>query len=258
MSTPDRTPATPATAVVIGGSTGIGRGIADAWAAHGIETHVFSRSRPSGPGGDRLVWHRTDLRDAEQAKESLRSGLPDRIDLACYSAVYFTSRREPFTRTAEADWLDQFAVNVHGLSWTLRAALPALREAAPGMFLHVSSEVVYNAGPHRSGYAATKAAADSLIRSVSQEIDPAEVTFVQTLPAGMVDTPGIRARRPAGFDYRGYMSPAAFAPLAVELARTRGVPYAGDALVVHEDASWSSVAENQPVSQSRPVADVRA
>lgn len=255
MRAPDRTPAT---AVVVGGSTGIGRGIADAWAAHGIETHVFSRSRPAGPDGDRLVWHRTDLRDAEQAEQSLRSGLPDRIDLVCYSAVYFTSRRDPFTRTTEADWLDQFAVNVHGLARTLRAALPALREAAPGLFLHVSSEVVYNAGPHRSGYAATKAAADSLIRSVSQEIDPAEVTFVQTLPAGMVDTPGIRARRPTDFDYRGYMAPAAFAPLAVELARTRGVPYAGEALVVHEDTTWSSVAEDLPVSQSRPLADVRA
>ncbi|MER6716156.1 SDR family oxidoreductase [Streptomyces sp. NPDC000877] len=247
----------PERAVVIGGSTGIGRGVADAWAAAGIETHVFSRSRPAGQGSDRLLWHRLDFRDPEQAEEALRAGIPERTDLACYSAVYFTSRREPFTQVSEADWLDQFAVNVHGLAWTLRAALPKLRAAAPGMFLHISSEVVYNAGPHRSGYAATKAAADSLIRSVSQEIDPAETTFVQALPAGMVDSPGIRARRSADFDYSGYMSPAAFAPLAVELARTRGVPHAGEALVVHEDTSWTSVADDLPVSQSRPLAGAR-
>lgn len=121
-----------ATAVVVGGSTGIGRGVADAWASSGIETHVFSRSRPTGPGGDQLVWHQLDLRDAEAAKEALRRGIPSRVDLVCYSAVYFTARREPFTRTTESDWLDQFAVNVHGLSWTLRAALPALRAATPG------------------------------------------------------------------------------------------------------------------------------
>ncbi|WP_223124002.1 SDR family NAD(P)-dependent oxidoreductase [Streptomyces cacaoi] len=244
--------AQPATAVVVGGSTGIGRGIADAWAAHRIETHVFSRSRPTGPGAGRLVWHRLDLRDAEHAKEKLAADMPAHTDLACYSAIYFTSRREPFTQTTESDWLDQFAVNVHGLTWTLRAAMPALRAAGPGLFLHVSSEVVYNAGPHRSGYAATKAAADSLIRSVSQEIEPDEVTFVQTLPTGMVDTPGIRARRPADFDYSGYMTPAAFAPLAVELARTRGRPYSGDVLVVREDATWSSISEALPTSQSRP------
>ncbi|GGT14653.1 MULTISPECIES: SDR family NAD(P)-dependent oxidoreductase [Streptomyces] len=252
MTAADRT-APPATAVVVGGSTGIGRGIADAWAARGIETHVFSRSRPAGPGGDSLVWHPLDFTDAAASAEALRSGLPARADLVCYSAVYFTSRREPFLDTGEADWLDQFAVNVHGLARTLRAVMPLLRAAAPGLFLHISSEVVYNAGPGRAGYAATKAAADSLVRSLAQETDPAEVRFVQALPAGMVDTPGIRARRPQDFDYSGYMAPAAFAPLADRLARTRGAAEHGEALVVQPDGSWSPVREGLPASQSRPL-----
>ncbi|MFK0120334.1 SDR family NAD(P)-dependent oxidoreductase [Streptomyces sp. NPDC090994] len=243
----------PARAAVVGGSTGIGRGIADAWAAEGIETHVFSRSRPAGPGADRLVWHRLDFRDPGQAERALRAHLPADVSLVCYSAIYFTARREPFLETDETDWLDQFAINVHGLARTLKAALPLLRPAAPGLFLHISSEVVYNAGPNRSGYAATKAAASSLIRSVALETDADDVTFVEALPAGMVDSPGIRARRSPDFDYSGYMSPAAFAPLAVELARTRGVPYAGEALVVHEDTTWTPVAAGLPVSQSRPL-----
>lgn len=250
--------ARPVTAVVIGGSTGIGRGVADAWAAEGVETHVLSRSRPAGPGADLLAWHPLDLRDGDAARAALRSGIPPRVDLVCYSAVYFTDRREPFTDVDEADWLDQFAVNVHGLAWTLKETLSALRAAGPGLFLHISSEVVYNAGPNRSGYAATKAAADSLVRSVAQETDPAEVTFVQALPAGMVDTPGIRARRPAGFDYGAYMTPAHFGPLAAELARTRGVPYAGEALVVHEDRSWTPVRAGTPQSQSHPPAQSNA
>ncbi|WP_405976586.1 SDR family oxidoreductase [Streptomyces sp. NBC_00988] len=240
-------------AAVVGGSTGIGRGVADAWAAEGIETHVFSRSRPVGPGADRLVWHRLDFRDPEQAKRALRTHLPADVSLVCYSAIYFTARREPFLETDETDWMDQFAINVHGLAWTLKAALPLLRSAAPGLFLHISSEVVYNAGPNRSGYAATKAAASSLIRSVSLETDADEVTFVEALPAGMVDSPGIRARRSPDFDYSGYTSPIVFAPLAVELARTRGAPYGGQALVVYDDATWSSGTAEPPVSQSRPL-----
>ncbi len=249
----------PRTAAVIGGSTGIGRGVADAWAALGIETHVFSRSRPAGAGGDRLHWHPLDLREAGEAKAALRSGLPDRLGFVCYSAVYFTAGRAPFVETDEKDWMDQFAVNVHGLSWTLRAALPRLRTASPGLFLHISSEVVYNGGPDRSGYAATKAAADSLVRSLSQETDPAEVRFVQALPAAMVDTPGIRSRRPSGFDYSGYMTPAAFTPLATELVvRTGGLPHPAGALVVHHDGSWSSVGDRPPTSQSRPSAAARA
>ncbi|KOU28642.1 oxidoreductase [Streptomyces sp. WM6372] len=243
------------TAVVVGGSTGIGRGVADAWAARGIETHVFSRSRPAGPGADRLVWHRLDFRDAERAREALRSGLPSRVGLVCYSAVYFTARREPFLETDDTDWTDQFAINVHGLAWTLKATLPALRAAAPGLFLHISSEVVYNAGPNRSGYAATKAAASSLVQSVTQETDPSQVRLVQALPAGMVDTPGIRARRSQDFDYSGYMAPATFAPLAAELARSRGAAEHGEALVVHADGSWTPVGDGAPASQSRPLAN---
>ena len=203
------------------------------------------------------MWHRLDFRDADGAKEALRYGMPGKVGLVCYSAVYFTARRETFLETDESDWLDQFAINVHGLHWTLKAALPLLRAAGPGLFLHISSEVVYNAGPNRSGYAATKAAANSLVRSVSREIDPAEVAFVEALPAGMVDTPGIRARRSPDFDYGGYMAPAAFAPLAAELARTRGVPHAGQALVVHDDATWSPVEDGMPVSQSRPLTHSR-
>ncbi|BAV43378.1 dehydrogenase [Mycobacterium ulcerans subsp. shinshuense] len=242
------------TAIVVGGSTGIGRGIADAWAAEGIETHVFSRTKPVGPGADRLHWHQLDFRNGEAAKQTLAQELPKRIDFACYSAIYYTLRREYLVDVTEVDWLDQFDINVHGLFWTLNAALPALRQSEPGLFLHVSSEVVYNAGPARAGYTATKAASSALINSVAQEISPSEVVFVQTLPAGMADTPGIRARPAADFDYSDYMVPADFGPLACELARTRGSGYEGDALVVHEDRTWSSVFSGVPISQSRPLA----
>ncbi|GAB3444599.1 hypothetical protein GCM10027570_14040 [Streptomonospora sediminis] len=161
------------------------------------------------------------------------------LEFVCYSAVYFTSKREPFSEVSEADWLDQFTINVHGLASTLRATLPLLRAAAPGAFLHISSEVVYNAGPQRSGYAATKAAADSLIRSLAQEIDTSIVRFIQALPEGMVDTPGIRARRTPDFDYSEYMTAESFGPLANAILRTCGKEYAGRALVVHGDSSWS-------------------
>ena len=217
----------------------------------GFETHVFSRSRPTGPSADRLHWHQLDFRDLADAQSVLAAALPSRIDLACYSSIYFTLRRENFIDVKQSDWLDQFDINVHGLFLTLRATLPALRRAAPGLFLHVSSEVVYNAGPGRAGYTATKAAASALIDSVAQEIDPAEVNFVQTLPVGMVDSPGIRARRPASFDYSDYMVPADFAPLAAHLAATRGEGHASEALVVHEDRTWTSIADGVPVSQSR-------
>jgi NAD(P)-dependent dehydrogenase (short-subunit alcohol dehydrogenase family) len=98
---------------------------------------------------------------------------------------------------------------------------------------------------------ATKAAAASLVESVAQEEDADEIRFVQVLPAGMVDTPGIRARRPADFDYSDYMTPADFKPFAGNLVESRAKDMAGDVFVVAKGGSWHSLHDGVPVSQSR-------
>lgn len=235
-------------AVVVGGSTGIGRGIADAWAAAGWRTHVLSRSRPAGPGARDLVWHPVDLRDTDAAAAALAS-IPLSTHLVCYSAITFGARRRRLHEVPEQEWADQLAVNLTGLWLTLRATLPALRTHGRGRFVHVSSEVVYNAGPDRSGYAATKAAASALVRSVAQEEHA--VRFTEVLPEGMVDSPGIRARRAPDFDYAGYMAPSDFGPVAVDLAQDTGglLP---PTIVVEPGGRWRPLAGEPPVSQSRP------
>jgi hypothetical protein len=69
----------------------------------------------------------------------------------------------------------------------------------------------------------------------------------------MVDTAGIRRRRPEGFDYSTYMRPASFAPLARELAATAGAELHGAHLVVDGAGAWYPVSEKMPVSQSRKI-----
>jgi cyclitol oxidoreductase len=238
-------------AIVVGGSTGIGRGIADAWAGSGFDVTVYSRSEPVGDGATSLRWCQLDFRDASAARTVIEGTLPHTIDLVCYSSIYYTSKRQYFPDVSERDWIDQLKINLHGLWMVLQSTIPTLRQAGPGVFLSVSSEVVYNAGPARSGYAATKAAAASLVESVAQEEDADEIRFVQVLPAGMVDTPGIRARRPADFDYSDYMTPADFKPFAGNLAESRAKDMAGDVFVVAKGGSWHSLHDGVPVSQSR-------
>ncbi|AEV84573.1 oxidoreductase [Actinoplanes sp. SE50] len=240
-------------ALVVGGTTGIGRGIADAWAAAGAEVTVCGRSEPAGDGAAGLHWEPLDLTRTGEAGARLERIAGDRVDLACFAAVSYGARRAVFEDVAVDEWRTQLDINVHGLWLTLRAALPGLRAARPGLFVGVSSEVVYNAGPGRSGYTASKAAAKALLESVAQEEDESRVRIVQVLPAGMVDTPSIRRRRPAGFDYSDYMVPADFARNALELAATAGAGHHGDSLVVDRGGDWWSVRERMPVSQSRPV-----
>ncbi|GGU32482.1 SDR family NAD(P)-dependent oxidoreductase [Streptomyces violascens] len=244
-------------ALVVGGSTGIGRGVADAWAQAGLDVTVLSRSAPAGAGAGLLRWVATDLTDTAQITENLARATGTPLHAVCYSAVHYGDRRTLFRDCSEAEWRRQVEVNLHGLWLTLSRTLPVLRRPGdPGVFLGISSEVVYNAGPGRSGYAASKAAASALLDSIAQEEsaeapDAEAVRITQALPAGMVDTPGIRRRRPDGFDYSAYMTPASFAPLARELAATSGAGLHGAQLVVDGDGIWFPVGEQLPVSQSR-------
>ncbi|NJQ00262.1 SDR family NAD(P)-dependent oxidoreductase [Streptomyces zingiberis] len=240
-------------ALVVGGSTGIGRGIADAWAAAGAEVTVCSRSRPAGPGSEALCWEGLDLTQRQQARSRLRDLAQGPLHAVCFASVHYGAGRAPLSDVTEQEWLDQLAVNTTGLWLTLAAALPSLRAAAPGLFLGVSSEVAFNAGPGRAGYAATKAASKTLLDSVAQEEDSSQVRVVQVLPAGMVDSPGIRSRRPDDFDYTSYMKPSAFDAVARELAVTAGEKYHGESLVVGDDGRWWSAYGSAPVSQNRPV-----
>ncbi|WP_425697960.1 SDR family NAD(P)-dependent oxidoreductase [Micromonospora trifolii] len=233
--------------IVVGGSTGIGRGIADAWAAAGADVVVCSRHRPADAG--HLSWERLDLTAPKHARERLAGLATGGVDVVCFSAVYYGEARAYFSKVAEGEWRRQLEVNVTGLWLTLGAFLPALREAGPGLFVGVSSEVAFNAGPGRSGYAASKAAAKVLLDSLGQEED--SVRVVQLLPAGMVDTPGIRRRRPADFDYSSYAQPSSFARVATELAVTAGDGQHGESLVVDANGDWGSTNARSAVSQSR-------
>jgi NAD(P)-dependent dehydrogenase (short-subunit alcohol dehydrogenase family) len=233
--------------IVVGGSTGIGRGIADAWAAVGAEVVVCSRNQPADAA--HLGWERIDLTEPDNARKRLAELGAGQVDAACFSSVYYGERRASFSDVSEVEWRRQLAVNLTGLWLTLQALLPSLREAGPGLFVGVSSEVAFNAGPGRSGYAASKAAAKALLDSVAQEEDGVRV--VQVLPAGMVDSPGIRRRRPEGFDYSSYMKPSCFGRVAAELAATAGESHHGGSLVVDGNGDWWSADDELPVSQSR-------
>jgi len=239
--------------VVVGGSTGIGRGIADAWASAGAEVAVCSRTRPTGTGAGLLSWHPLDFTGPDHARDRLAELGAGPVDAVCYSSIYYGEKRANFSDVTEREWRDQLDINVTGLWLTLSATLPSLRAADPGLFLGVSSEVVFNAGPSRSGYTASKAAAKALLDSVAQEEKDGNVRVVQVLPAGMVDSPGIRRRRPADFDYSTYMKPSDFNRFATEVAVTSGEKYHGDSVVVNGDGDWWSAYEKMPVSQSRPV-----
>lgn len=247
------------TIFVIGGSSGIGRGIADVLAQAKARVVVFSRTPPAPPDGKfaddtTLEWRHLDLAKPRQSRMQLAEALTEfgcQLDAVFYSAIYYGAKRQPFLDVSEDEWRQQIDVNLHGLWLSLSLTLPVLKKRSPSLFVHLSSEVVYNAGPGRSGYAATKAAASNLMRSIAQEYAKKEVRLVELLPQKMVDTPGIRQRRPKAFDYQDYMVPQHFQKAALELVRTRGKNKHGESWVVNEAGKMQPINEVTLPSQSQ-------
>lgn len=230
-----------ANVLVIGGSYGVGRNIADALANESVNVVVLSRTPPvsdSKLGKSILNWRQLDLSKIDKSRirlEEILNEFDDQLDAVFYSAVYYGSKHASFLTATEEEWRRQLNVNLHGLWLSLLCTLPILKQQpAPGLFVHLSSAVMYHAGPWRAGYAATKAAASNLMSSLAQEEPEGSVRLVQFLPAKMMNTMNVNNRCSDNFDYSDCMLSKYFQQAAIQLLRTRGEGMHGKNLVLDE------------------------
>jgi len=238
-------------AFVIGGSSGIGAAIAATMVSRDMDVHVFSRTEPLSYVG---TWHRLNVTDHQAVEKAIGHVLEttgSKLDVLVYSAAFYGSKRMSYMETPRSTVFQQWQVAFSGLDAVLHSTLEALVEAEPGLLLHLSSEVAFNSGPGRAGYAAAKAAATSLVTSIGEEIPDNKLRTVQMLPSGMVATPGIRRRRSADFDYSEYMEPSVFQRLVLHIIDTKASEVSGRILVVNPDGSWRDAVEAPVASQSR-------
>ena len=156
------------TVLVIGGSSGIGNGIAHGFRQHGALVHVtgtraaasdYAASKGSDLAG--LTFHRLDVSDASATASF---ALPERLDVVvlCQGTVRY--RREEFEREG---WDAVMEVNLNSLMDCARIVRPRLAEQG-GSLIVVSSVGAYHAMLGNPAYAASKAGAVSLVGSLAQ------------------------------------------------------------------------------------------
>ncbi|MCP2018895.1 MAG: SDR family oxidoreductase [Erythrobacter sp.] len=156
------------TVLVIGGSSGIGNGIAHGFRQHGALVHVtgtraaaseYTASEGSDLAG--LTFHRLDVSDASATASF---ALPGRLDVVvlCQGTVRY--RREEFEREG---WDAVMEVNLNSLMDCARIVRPRLAEQG-GSLIVVSSVGAYHAMLGNPAYAASKAGAVSLVGSLAQ------------------------------------------------------------------------------------------
>lgn len=155
------------TVLVVGGTSGIGNGIARAFLDRGAQVHVTgtrtSAADYHGEDGSDLAglcFHHLDLADREATGALC---WPDSIDAAVLCQGIVRYGRAEFER---AGWDDVISVNLSSLMDCARALRPALA-AAKGSLIVVSSVGAYHGMIGNPAYAASKAGAVSLVASLA-------------------------------------------------------------------------------------------
>ncbi len=183
-------------ALVTGGSSGIGRAVAEALARAGASVVVVARGEAQLAAtvgeltelGCRAAWVGADLgtRDgvraaAEQAVEAF--GEPD-ILVNCAGI----NLRPPMDELDEDVWDTTMAVNLDAPYLLGRRFGPGMAERGYGRIIHVTSQQAHRAFVRSGAYGVSKGALESLARSQAEAWSPRGVTC-NTLVPGFVMTP---------------------------------------------------------------------
>ncbi|NDW05518.1 SDR family NAD(P)-dependent oxidoreductase [Jiella pacifica] len=178
------------TALVVGGAKGIGLAIAERLSSEGATVFLTGRradqvedaARKLGGGARGLVADASALEDLSRVVASVMEAR-GRLDLLVLNA----GLSEPATIADQTlEHFDRhFAVNVRGMMFGLKAALPAMSEGASVVLMGSIADVM--GIPPYSTYAATKAAVRSYARSWAAELAPRGIR-VNVVAPGPTDT----------------------------------------------------------------------
>jgi NAD(P)-dependent dehydrogenase (short-subunit alcohol dehydrogenase family) len=169
------------TALVVGGSSGIGRACTEALAAAGWTTRVFDLK----PGDDEAAVA-LDVRDREAVFAAVGELVEASGELGTVVYAAGTARVTPILEIAEREWDLVMGVNLAGAFHVLQATAPHI--AKGGSYTAISS--IDSASPVHglAHYCASKAGVEALVRSAALELGPAGVRCNAVLP-GLVRTP---------------------------------------------------------------------
>jgi 3-oxoacyl-[acyl-carrier protein] reductase len=92
------------------------------------------------------------------------------------------------------DWRRVIEVNVLGVFYATRAALPAIRRRGGGQIIAVSSGAARQGYPNMSAYCASKAALEGFMRALAAEVASEPIKVATIVPGSILTDFGIRTR----------------------------------------------------------------
>jgi 3-oxoacyl-[acyl-carrier protein] reductase len=185
------------TALVTGGATGIGKGVALALARVGADVAVTYRSHDGvavakeiGALGRRSAAYELDATDSaavEQVVGQVAEDLGGPVDVLVNNAGGLVARL-PIGQMSDQHWREVVDVNLFSAFACARAVLQTMPDG--GRIINISSLAGRNGGgPGAAAYAAAKAGMDGLTRGLAKEVGSRGITVNSVAPGLILDTP---------------------------------------------------------------------
>ena len=233
-------------ALITGGASGIGQGIAGALRAEGCEVFIADldlaaadfAAKTIGAGAHALAIDVTDPADVERRIREVAEGA-GRLDILINSAGILQIH-SVIDATIE-DWQKICAVNLSGTYYCLKAALPFMLAQKYGRIINIASVSAIKGGGAFGNtlYGTTKAGVVAMSKGFARELGPHGIT-VNAISPGVVDTamtrsmltPELRERMLAAFPMQRFPSASEVADLAVFLASDAAAAITGQNLII--------------------------
>ena len=189
------------TVLVTGGSRGLGRAMATAFAAEGAccvigylarekdAAETLSQVRAKGGDGRALAF---DVRDRAAVDAAVDSIVRERgrIDVLVNNAG--VARDELFPLMEQESWDEVIATNLGGLFHCARAVVRPMLAAGKGAIVNVGAVSAMRASPGQVNYAASKGGLVAFTRALGAELAPRGVRVNAVIPGAIAS--GLAAR----------------------------------------------------------------
>jgi len=172
-------------ALVTGGASGIGAATLERLRAGGAEVHVFDLSL-----GD-------DVRDSAQLNAAVER-LPRLDVLVCCAGVTGDSLHTE--DVSDEEWERVHAINLNGVFYANRAALPKMRAGGYGRIVNVASIAGKEGNPMAGAYSSSKAGVIALTKAVGKDVVGSGV-LVNCIAPAVISTPMLGQMTQEHIDY---------------------------------------------------------
>jgi len=177
------------TAIVTGGTKGIGRGIAEALLREGLQVCISARHQDqinqalqqlNSSGDGRAIGHVCDVRDYDQVKALIAYTVKELggLDILINNAGIGIFER--VEQTSPEDFRAVLETNLFGVFYGCHEAIPEMRQRGGGYIINISSLAGTNPHPRMAAYNASKFGLNGFSEALMQEVrhDGIKVSYI--------------------------------------------------------------------------------